>query len=259
MVQTGIADLRVLVTAGAAGIGCSIAEAFVAGGARLHLCDIDGEALGAVADALPLAGATLADVCDPQAVERLFAEADASLGGLDVLVNNAGIAGPTLPVEEIEPEAWRRTLEVNTTGQFLCIRQAVPRLKAAGGGCIVNLSSAAGVRGYPLRTPYVASKWAVVGMTKSLAMELGPFGIRVNALCPGAVEGARIDRVIAAKAAARGVTEAEMRAELTRDSSLRTFVTAGDIADMALYLAGPSGARISGQALSIDGNLEVLR
>ena len=257
--QAGIAELRVVVTAGAAGIGRSIAERFLAGGAKVHLCDLDGPALEATSAELQPAGTTLADVCDPQAVARLFREAETSLGGLDVLVNNAGIAGPTAAVEDIELDDWRRTLEVNITGQFLCIRQAVPLLRAAGGGCIVNLASAAGLRGYPLRTSYVASKWAVVGLTQSLAMELGPDGIRVNALCPGPVEGERIDRVIAAKAAARGVSEAEMRAELTRDTSLRSFVTARDIADMALYLAGPSGARISGQALSIDGNIEVLR
>lgn len=259
MSQAGIAGLRVVVTAGAAGIGRSIAESFLAGGAKVHLCDLDGTALAKLAETLPLAGATVADVCDPQAVARLFREAEASLGGLDVLVNNAGVAGPTAAVDAIELDDWRRTLEVNVTGQFLCIRHAVPLLRAAGGGCILNLASAAGLRGYPLRTPYVASKWAVVGLTKSLAMELGPDAIRVNALCPGAVEGERIDRVIAAKAAARGISEAEMRAELTRDTSLRSFVTAQDIADMAVYLAGPSGARISGQALSIDGNIEVLR
>src|SRR5690606_36361061 len=130
----------------------------------------------------------------------LFEAAAGSLGGLDVLVNNAGVAGPTLPVEKISDEDWRRTQAVNLDGQFFCVRRAVPLLREAGGGSIVNLSSAAGRFGFPLRTPYSASKWAVVGFSRSLAMELGPDGIRVNALCPGAVQGERIDRVIAAKA-----------------------------------------------------------
>lgn len=259
MLQAEVAGLRVVVTAGGAGIGRAMVESFAAQGAEVFTCDIDGAALEEVGRACPQVGRKIADVASPDAVAAVFDAALGRLGGLDVLINNAGVAGPTAPVEEIAPEDWRRTQAVNLDGLFHCLQQGVPALKTAGGGCIVNLSSAAGVRGFPLRTPYVASKWAVVGITKSLAMELGPFGIRVNALCPGPVEGERIDRVIAAKAAARGIAEAEMRAEMTRDTSLKTFVTAQDIADMALYLASPSGARLSGQALSIDGNMEVLR
>ncbi len=250
---------RVLVTAGAAGIGRVVAQRFLEAGARVHLCDVDARALDEVRAALPEAGVTEADVADEAAVERLFEAAEAQLGGLDVLVNNAGIAGPTKAVEEIELEEWRRTLEVNLTGQFLCARRAVPLLKAAGGGLIVNLSSAAGIFGFPLRTPYAASKWGVIGFTKSLAMELGPDKIRVNAICPGVVEGDRIERVIAAKAAALGIGHEEMRERLLANVSLRSAVTPDDIAAMIVYLASEAGARISGQALSVDGGVEVLR
>ena len=170
-----------------------------------------------------------------------------------------GAPGPTGPVEELSLADWQRTLAVNLDGQFLCARRAVPLLKAAGGGLIVNLSSAAGVFGFPLRTPYSASKWGVVGFTKSLAMELGPDKIRVNAICPGVVEGERIERVIAAKAEALGITHEEMRERLLANVSLRTSVTADDIAAMILYLASDAGARISGQALSVDGGVEALR
>jgi NAD(P)-dependent dehydrogenase (short-subunit alcohol dehydrogenase family) len=259
MLKVEVAGLKVLVTAGGAGIGRAIVESFAAQGAQVFTCDLDAEALGGLAAPYPEVGRTVCDMSAPDQVAAMVEEALGTLGGLDVLVNNAGIAGPTAPVEEIALEDWQRTQAVNVEGLFVCTKHAVPALKAAGGGCIVNLSSAAGVRGFPLRTPYVASKWAVVGITKSLAMELGPFGIRVNALCPGAVEGERIDRVIAAKAQARGLSEDEMRAVMTQDTSMKTFVTAQDIADMALYLASPSGARLSGQALSIDGNIEVLR
>ena len=191
--------------------------------------------------------------------ERLFEAVQAQLGGLDVLVNNAGIAGPTKAVEDIDLAEWRQTLEVNLTGQFLCARRAVPLLKAAGGGLIVNLSSAAGIFGFPLRTPYAASKWGVIGFTKSLAMELGPDKIRANAICPGVVEGDRIERVIAAKSEALGISHEEMRERLLSNVSLRSSVTPDDIAAMILFLASEAGARISGQALSVDGGVEVLR
>lgn len=251
--------LRAIVTAGAAGIGRAIAATLHGAGARVHVCDVDEAALEQVRRAHPGIGATRADVAEPADVDRLFAEAKATLGGLDALVNNAGIAGPTLPIEEIEPTDWNRTLAVNLTGQYLCARRAVPMLKAAGGGSIVMMSSAAGRFGYPLRSPYAASKWATIGLTETLAMELGEHKIRVNAICPGIVEGPRIDAVIAAKAKARGVSLEAMRATYLGLTSLRSMVTAQDIANMVLYLVSDAGRTISGQALSIDGGLETLR
>jgi NAD(P)-dependent dehydrogenase (short-subunit alcohol dehydrogenase family) len=203
--------------------------------------------------------AIIADVSEPADVDRLFKLAQEELGGLDVLINNAGIAGPTAPIEEIEPDDWRRTLEVNITGQYLCARRAVPMIKAAGGGSIVNLSSAAGRFGFALRTPYSASKWAVVGLTKSLAIELGPHQIRVNAICPGAVEGERINRVIAAKAEARGIPFEAMHEEYVAQASMRRMVSAQDIANMILYLCSEAGSMVSGQAVSVDGHIEALR
>lgn len=258
-VERSHGGLRVLVTAGAAGIGLAIVKQFAAAGAKVHLCDVDQSALDRIGDDLPEIGRTNADVADPAAVERLFVEASASLGGLDVLVNNAGIAGPTAKVEEMAIEDWRQTLDINITGQFLCTQRAVPLLRAAGGGSIINLASVAGRFGFPLRTPYAASKWAVVGFTKSLAMELGPDQIRVNALLPGIVEGDRIERVIAAKAAANEISHEAMRERLLASVSMRTAVTGDDVAAMALFLASEAGAKISGQAISVDGHVEVLR
>ena len=197
-------------------------------------------------------------MADARQVDGLFDAAKAFLGGLDVLINNAGIAGPTAPVEEIALDDWDRTIAVDLNGMFYCTRLAVPLLKEAGGGSIINLSSVAGRLGFPLRTPYAAAKWAVVGFTKSLAMELGPSNIRVNAIQPGVVEGERIDRVIAAKSKALGVSFDEFKRELLSKVSLRRMVSPAEIANMALFLATEAGRNISGQALSVCGNVESL-
>ena len=250
---------RVVITAAVTGIGRATLETFVAAGARVFVCDVDEAGLVALGEAMPEVGTIVADVSDPAAVDRLFDAAIGQLGGLDILVNNAGIAGPTAPIEEIEPDDWARTLEVNLTGQYLCTRRAVPHIRAAGGGSIVNLSSAAGRFGFPLRTPYASAKWAVIGLSKSLAIELGPDQIRVNAICPGSVEGDRINRVIAAKAEAFGITFEAMHAQLLEKTSMRRMVTATDVANMILYLCSDAGRLVSGQAIGVDGNAEYLR
>ena len=254
-----VTGLRVLVTAAAGGIGRAIAATFLQQGAHVHICDLDENRLAVSRTELPGLSSTVADVADPAQVDRLFDEAEAQLGGLDVLVNNAGIAGPTGPVESLDIDAWDRTMAVNINSQFYCARRAVPLLKAAGGGLIVNLSSVAGLFGYPLRAPYAASKWAVIGFTKTLAMELGDHKIRVNAICPGPVEGPRIDGVISARAAAQGEEFAVTRERYLRQNSLHTFIQAQDIADMILFLCSPAGRKLSGQSLAVDGNTESLR
>lgn len=254
----GIRDLRVLVTAGASGIGLATARAFAREGARVHVCDVDGAALDALAASDPAVTRSVCDVADQDGVARLFREAQAALGGLDALVNNAGVAGPTAPCEDVALPDWERTLAVNLTGQFLCVRLAIPLLKASANASIANLSSAAGRFGFPNRTPYAAAKWGVVGFTKSLSIELGPYGIRVNAICPGSVAGARIDAVFAGKAALRGVAPEVVRAEALARTSLRRMVSAEDIADAIVFLASPRGANISGQALPIDADVQAL-
>jgi len=250
--------LRVLVTAGAAGIGRAIAQTFIEHGARVHLCDIEQTALADARRALPAATQSVADVARLADVERLFADVKRELGGLDVLVNNAGIAGPTAKVEDIRPEDWDRCIAVDLNGMFYCTRLGMPMIKAAGGGSIINLSSAAGRLGFPLRTPYSAAKWAVVGFTKSLAIEAGPDKVRVNCIQPGAVEGERINRVIDAKARALGVSFEEMTERFLEPVSLKTFVAAQDIANMALFLATPAGRHITGQALAVCGDAQRL-
>jgi NAD(P)-dependent dehydrogenase (short-subunit alcohol dehydrogenase family) len=245
--------LRVAITAGAGGIGRAMADGFASCGATVFLCDVDREALAA--SPYP---SMFADMETVEGCEGFVDAAVAQLGGLDVLVNNAGIAGPTARVEDVTPEALSRTLKIDLEAMFHCARRAVPALRAAGGGSIVNLSSAAGRFGFPLRSPYAAAKWGVIGFTKSLAIELGPERVRVNAILPGLVAGDRIRRVIEAKAQANGRGFAEQEAEALRAVSLRCYVTPEDIANMALYLCSPFGATISGQSLSVDGDMQVL-
>jgi NAD(P)-dependent dehydrogenase (short-subunit alcohol dehydrogenase family) len=251
-------DKRVLVTAGAAGLGRAIAEAFADAGARVYVCDADAAALGSLAEARPEIRGIEADVGDPAQVDRLFDEALDRLGGLDVLVNNAGIAGPTGPLESCSVADWRRTLAIDLDGQFFCLRRALPAMKQAGAGAIVNISSTAGLMGYPLRTPYASAKWAVIGLTKSLAIELGPYGIRVNAICPGSVAGARMARVIRSEAAVRGISEEEVRQAYVSTTSMGSFIRPEDIAATVLFLCSDLGASISGQAIAVDGNTETL-
>jgi NAD(P)-dependent dehydrogenase (short-subunit alcohol dehydrogenase family) len=257
-VDLGIAGLRVLVTAGANGIGREIARAFAGEDAKAHVCDVDQQALAALGRTDPKITQTKADVADRQDVDRLFKETIGVLGGLDVLVNNAGIAGPTGRVEQIAPAEWDRCLAVNITGQFNCARLAVPHLRKSDNASIVNLSSAAGRLGFPMRTPYSASKWAVVGFTKSLAMELGPDGIRVNAIQPGIVEGERIRRVFEAKAEARGISFEQMQEDALSLVSMRTTVTPQQLADAILFICSPRGRTISGQSISICGDTQML-
>jgi NAD(P)-dependent dehydrogenase (short-subunit alcohol dehydrogenase family) len=249
---------RVLVTAGASGIGRAIADLLLAHGARAHICDVSDDFLADFAKAWPDAGRSKADVSSEADVARMFEDVRAKLGGLDVLVNNAGVAGPTGGVEEISPADWRRTIDVCLTGQFLCAHFAVPMLKAAGGGSIVNLSSAAGRFGYAYRTPYSAAKWGVIGFSQSLAKELGPANIRVNAILPGIVEGPRMSGVIAARAKQVGVSYAEMEKTYLDRVSLRRMVTAEDVAATVLFLVSEAGRNVSGQSIGVDGNVESL-
>jgi NAD(P)-dependent dehydrogenase (short-subunit alcohol dehydrogenase family) len=246
--------LRVLVTAGASGIGRSIALTFAAAGARVFVCDVDADALQRFGSQAPEIGSSIADVSRPSDVAAMFSAALHHLGGLDVLVNNAGISGPTVKVEDLSIDDWDRTIAVDLNGVFYCTRIAVPRLKAAGGGSIINLSSIAGRLGYPLRSHYSAAKWGVIGFTKSLAIELGPDNIRVNAILPGVVEGDRVRSVVEARATARGLTFDEAMKQFVAPISLRHVVSAQEIADMALFLATPAGRSISGQAISVCGD-----
>jgi NAD(P)-dependent dehydrogenase (short-subunit alcohol dehydrogenase family) len=246
--------LRVLVTAGASGIGASIAAAFAETGAAIHICDIDDDALAAFQKRIPSCQTTHADVADDKQVAAMFETQRSRFGGLDVLINCAGIAGPTAGLDKITEQQWTRTIEVNLNGQYRCLHHAVPMLRGSDAGNIICISSIAGRMGIPWRTPYVATKWAIVGIAKSLAIELGPDNIRVNAVLPGIVEGPRMDGVISARAKLEGVEEQAMREEYLKSISLGRMVTADDVALMCLFLCSPAGRNVTGQAISVDGN-----
>jgi NAD(P)-dependent dehydrogenase (short-subunit alcohol dehydrogenase family) len=253
-----IQGLRVLVTAGANGIGREIARSFVAEGAKVHVCDVDDAALAALKDSDPTITSSTCDVADREQVAALFKTAIGALGGLDALVNNAGIAGPTGRLEELNPEDWDRCLAVCLTSQFNCARLAIPYLRQSKNASIANLSSAAGKFGFAMRTPYAAAKWGVIGLTKSLSIELGPVGIRVNAVLPGLVAGDRQHRVLEAKAQQRGISFKEMEERAFSFTSIKDYVTPQQIADQIVFMASPRGRTISGQAVSIDGDTQML-
>ena len=254
----GINGLRVLVTAGGDGIGLRVVEAFLCEGASVYTCDIDRSALDRLNEAHPEMGSRVCDVADRSAVAKLFDEAIKTLGGLDCLVNNAGIAGPTGPVHEIDPEEWDRCLQVCLSGQFNCTRLAVSHLRRSANPSIINLSSAAGRFGFPNRSAYAAAKWGVVGFTKTLSMELGQYGIRCNAILPGTVEGKRIRQVIDAKAKIAGRTASEVQDEWLAKASIREMIQPEQLADMILFLASTRGRTVSGQAISVDGDMQAL-
>lgn len=248
-----------MVTGGASGIGAVIAGAFQEAGSRVHICDVNRAAIDTYTSQHSGVTASMADVSISAEVDRVIEDVATVLGGLDVLVNNAGIAGPTHPIEDIEPTDWDRTIAVNLSGQFYFARRAVPLLKQSRTNpCLIALSSVAGRLGYAYRTPYASTKWAIVGMMKSLAIELGSHDIRVNAILPGVVEGERMDNVIKARALATGVSTDRMRETYLQKISLRRMVTANDVAATTLFLCSPAARNITGQAISVDGNVEYL-
>lgn len=254
-----VPGLRVLVTAGGSGIGAAVARAFRETGARVHVCDIDRGALDRLAHGAPEITSSMADASVPEDVDRVFDDVQGALGGLDVLVSNVGIAGPTGAIQDLNRGDWERTVSVNLNSQFYFAQRAVPLLKAsAQNPSLIAMSSVAGRLGYAFRTPYAATKWAIVGLMKSLAIELGPHGVRVNAILPGTVEGERMNSVIGARAATAGMSVEAMRAQYLQKISLRRMVTVDDVAAMALFLCSPAARNLTGQAISVDGNMEYL-
>ncbi|MFT7492821.1 MAG: NAD(P)-dependent dehydrogenase (short-subunit alcohol dehydrogenase family) [Alteromonas macleodii] len=244
--------MRVLITAGASGIGFAMGDAFAAAGFDVWVTDVDVLALAEC----PTTWTTrLVDAANEPQMRGLFEEIS-SVGGLDVACANAGIAGPTAPIEDVALEDWKTCVDITLGAAFLTAKFASPLMKASGAGAIILTSSTAGVFGYPNRAPYSAAKWGVIGLMKTLAMELGPFGIRANAICPGAVEGPRMDGVLQREAVAKGMTRDAVYNGYASGTSMRTFVRAQDIANMAVFLASDGAARVSGQVISVDGHTE---
>lgn len=241
---------RVVITAGAAGIGCAMAEAFAATGARVWVTDVDDAALASVPEGTR---ASHVDASNEHAMATFLNEVKDVWGGLDVLCANAGIKGPTAALEAMPLDGWRECLAVNLDGAFLAAKHAAPMMKAQRSGVILFTSSTAGLYGFPYRAPYAAAKWAVIGLMKTVAMELGPFGVRANAIAPGSVTGPRIDRVFEAEAAAKGMTYEEVRDGYAAGTALGRLVDPEDIASMAVFLASDAARMVSGQVITVDG------
>ena len=247
----------IVISAAADGIGWCITNSFLDKGYTVFASDINQKKID-VLNEHPLINNKLfihrVDAGDANSVKSYFESL--KLSSIDAIINNVGIAGPTGTMEDISVEDWNQTIETNLNSHFYFTKYAIPLLKNNKGGSIINLSSTGGIFGFPLRTPYAASKWAIIGITKSLAMELGEFNIRVNAICPGSVSGERMDRVIKAKAKSLGINESELREDFEDMVSLKTFVDKEDIANMAVFLLSDQAHRISGQVMTVDGNTE---
>lgn len=254
--EINVSGLRVVVTAGAGGAGFGIAEGFAAGGARVAVCDVDEQALASVREKHPDWIVMAADVADEADVDRFFDRVLADFGGLEVLINNAGIAGPVAHPELVSPAEWDRTLGVNLRGPFLCARRAIPVMKAAKTGSIINIATTSARTGLPRRLPYVVSKAGVMSLTQNLARELGGFGIRVNSILPGAIRGERIQRVMNAKSEALGISVAEYERTMLRYISMGVMVDPADLAAMAMFLASPAGRFVSGQQIGVCGDAQ---
>ena len=254
----GIKNKKVLITAGATGIGKATAIALLNAGAQVHVCDIDADALDQLKQLYPLLLTSVTNVAEPDEVAKMFVQLQQEFSGqLDFLVNNAGVSGPAGPLESLDIDAWKATFDVNLHATFYVSKHAIPFIKLQG-GAIMNLSSTAGLYGYPMRSPYASAKWAIVGLSKTMAMELGPFNVRVNCICPGSVNGARMDRVISSIAKATGESVEKVRQDNVQNTSMTTFVDAEDIANMIVFSFSDLGAKISGQSLTVDGDTHSL-
>lgn len=253
-----LVNKKIIISAGASGIGWSIAKQCISNGATVYLTDIDDARLTSIKNNEKYNKNLFVkklQANDPELVLKYFLELKNDISSIDGLINNVGIAGPTGKIEDLEIEEWKNTIDVNINSHFYFLKYCIPFLKK-NGGSIINISSTAGLFGFPMRTPYSSSKWATIGLTKSLAMELGEFNIRVNAICPGSVSGDRMDRVIKAKAKSMNISEDKLQKDFESMTSLRTFVDKNDIANTVIFLLSKDAERISGQAISIDGNTE---
>lgn len=249
---------RVLITGGASGIGRRFAERFAETGARIAVCDADAQAAEELSVVHPEILTRTTDVTNEAQMQAFLDEVEAAWGGVDVVCANAGTGGPAGRIEDMSYADWQACVAVNLHGTFLTCRWAARVMRVQGSGLILITSSTAGLFGYPLRSPYATAKWGLVGLTKTLAMELGPAGVRVNAIAPGAVEGDRMERVLANESAATGRDIEELRANYVENVSLKSWVSADDLADMALFLASPAASKISGQVMAVDGHTEAI-
>ena len=257
MALLNLKNKKIVISAGASGIGWAAAKIFLSKGANVYLCDIDTKNINKIKKH-PLNNKRLfvyeCNASEEYDVENFFDKITKKTKKIDALINNVGVAGPTGTIEKLNSEDWEKTLKVNVISHFYFTKLAIPMLKKNKGGSIINVSSGAGIMGFPLRSPYAASKWAVVGMTKTLAMELGKFKIRVNAICPGTIKGNRMIRVIKDKANFLKISKKKIEKEFVSMASMNCWVYEEDIGKMCSFLISDDAIRISGQVIGVDGN-----
>jgi len=259
MNQLKLLNKKIIISAAADGIGWEIAQACMLNGALVYITDKNEDALDNISKHDLYEKQLFVDRVNAEnykEVENYFNKMKNTIDNIDALINNVGIAGPTGKLEDLNINDWKETIDININSHFYYTKLSIPLIKKNNGGSIINLSSTAGLFGFPLRSPYAASKWAVIGVTKALAMELGEFNIRVNAICPGSVSGDRMKRVISAKANSLSINEESLQKEYESMVSLKTFVNKKDIANMAVFLLSEEAHKISGQVMTVDGNTE---
>ncbi len=250
-----------IVTGGGVGIGRAISLAFASEGAAVVAAARTLPRLEAVADEIRSGGgraiAIQTDVSDENQVNKMVAQTLNEYGQVDILVNNSGITGPTINVADIKLDVWNEVLTINLTGAMLCAREVLRNMLPHRSGNIINISSAAGTRGLPMRSPYCVSKWGIIGLTQTLAIEVGEYNIRVNCIAPGAVEGERAENVMKARAEATGLTYEEIASEMSADAALKRMVAVTEIADAAVFLASDESSGITGQTISVNAGRQL--
>ena len=250
---------KIIISAGASGIGWSTAKICLSRGATVFICDIENKYLKKV-QKHPLNKKKLfvyeCDASNENQVSELFKKINKKTKKIDALINNVGIAGPTGSLEKLKSQDWERTIQVDVNSHFYFTKKAIPLIKKSKNGSIINISSTAGILGFPLRSPYAASKWAIIGVTKTLAMELGKFNIRVNAVCPGTIKGERMKRVIRDKAKFTKVPSKTVEREFISMSSMKKWILEEDIGKMCAFLISDDSSKVSGQVISVDGHTE---
>ena len=250
---------KIIISAGGSGIGWSSAKIFLDKGAIVYLCDINPTFLNKC-KTHKLNNKKLfvfqCDASDENQVKNFFSKILKKTKKIDALINNVGVAGPTGSLEKLKSKDWERTIQVDVNSHFYFTKKAIPLIKKSRNGSIINISSTAGILGFPLRSPYAASKWAIIGVTKTLAMELGKFNIRVNAVCPGSIKGERMKRVIRDKAKFTKVSTKKVEKEFISMSSMKKWILEEDIGKMCAFLISDDSSKVSGQVISVDGHTE---
>jgi len=259
MTDQSLKNKKIVISAGASGIGWASTKILLSRGAYVYLCDISSKSLNKL-EKHPLKNKRLftyeCDASDEHQVSNFFNQIKKKIKTIDALINNVGIAGPTGTLDKLESQEWEKTIQVDINSHFYFTKQAIPLIKKSKNGSIINISSTAGILGFPLRTPYAASKWAIIGVTKSLAMELGKFNIRVNAVCPGTIKGDRMKRVVRDKAKFTNTSVKTVEKDFVSMSSMKKWILEDDIGKMCAFLISDDSSKVSGQAIAVDGHTE---